>query len=528
MVEQNDDILLTARQVTKLYPGTVALNQVDFNLYSGKVNVLIGENGAGKSTLMKILAGVEQATSGQLMLEGKEIAPGSPREAEKLGIGIIYQELNLFPNLNVSENIFVAHERTRGGVVIDHKSQEERTADLLQRLEQNIDPRTLVADLRIGQQQIVEIAKALSLNARMLIMDEPTSALSNTEVKVLFNIIEDLKAQGVSIVYISHKLEELMEIGDYVTILRDGNLIAEAAVQDVNLTWIVENMVGRDASEQYQPAPHDIGEPILKVKNLSLPRPRSADYVLKDISFELRAGEILGLYGLMGAGRTELFECLMGDHNYTADEIMLEGQPIRSDHIRGRIQQGLMLIPEDRQREGLVQTMSVRNNMLLASLRRYLRGFMLDGGKEQNAVQQYIEELSIKLPNAEALISSLSGGNQQKVVVGKALLTTPKILLMDEPTRGIDVGAKQEIFDIVVKLAQKGLGILFVSTELKEVLAISDRIIVMSKGRISREFSREEADEEALVRASAVGHGTASTDSDLTDSSEQSTELVGV
>ncbi|MFW5709487.1 MAG: sugar ABC transporter ATP-binding protein [Chloroflexota bacterium] len=508
MAAQPDDILLQARQVTKIYPGTVALNKVNFNIYRGKVNVLIGENGAGKSTLMKILDGVETATSGMLLLEGEPIAPRSPIEAEKLGIGIIYQELNLFPNLNVSENIFVAHERTRGGLIIDHRSQEQRAAELLKRLEQSIDPRTLISDLRIGQQQIVEIAKALSLDVRILIMDEPTSALSNAEVKVLFRVIRELKAQGMSIVYISHKLEELMEIGDYVTILRDGNLIAEAPVNTIDLPWIVENMVGRNATEQYQPAPHEIGEPILAVKNLSLPKPGGKGYVLQDISFELRRGEILGFYGLMGAGRTELFECLMGDQEYIADEIILDGEKVEETMIRSRIEQGLMLIPEDRQREGLVQTMNVRNNMLLASLRRYMRGLILDNNREQKAVQQYVKELSIKLPNSETIISSLSGGNQQKVVVGKALLTEPKVLLMDEPTRGIDVGAKQEIFDIMVQLAQKGLGILFVSTELKEVLAISDRIIVMSKGRIIREFTREEADERALVRASAVGHGT--------------------
>ena len=511
-----NDVLLHAHHVTKIYPGTVALNKVDFNIYRGKVNVLIGENGAGKSTLMKILAGVEEATSGTLTLEGEVIKPRSPREAEKLGIGIIYQELNLFPNLNISENIFVAHERTVGNVVIDHRAQEERAKELLTRLEQPINPRTQVADLRIGQQQIVEIAKALSLDVRILIMDEPTSALSNTEVSILFRVIEELKTQGVSIVYISHKLEELLQIGDYVTILRDGHLIAEAAVSEVDLPWIVENMVGRDASERYEPAPHNIGEPILTVENLTLPRAGGKGYVLQDISFELRAGEILGLYGLMGAGRTELFECLMGAYDYPQGQIWLDNERVGSKQIRRRIDQGLMLIPEDRQREGLVQTMSVRNNMLLASLRRYLNGFILSNGKEYKATNQYIRELSIKVPHADTHISALSGGNQQKVVVGKALLTQPKVLLMDEPTRGIDVGAKQEIFDIIVELAQRGLGIIFVSTELKEVLAISDRIMVMSRGKISREFARDEANEQDLVEASAIGHGTA-----------QSSEVVG-
>lgn len=503
----NDEVILHAEKVTKVYPGTVALNEVDFNIYRGKVNVLIGENGAGKSTLMKILAGVESATGGRLLLEGEEIAPRTPREAENLGIGIIYQELNLFPNMNVSENIFVAHERTFGGVMVKHGSQDERARELLQRLEQPINPRTLVADLRIGQQQIVEIAKALALDVRILIMDEPTSALSNTEVEVLFRVIRELKSQGVSIVYISHKLEELMQIGDYVTILRDGNLIAEAPMNDIDLHWIVENMVGRDASDQYNPAPHDIKETILQVQNLTLPRSGGKGYVLDNVSFDLHAGEILGFYGLMGAGRTEVFECLMGLHPSATGKITLEGKTLKANSVRDRIQQGLMLVPEDRQREGLVQTMSVRNNMLLASLRRYFNRVMLSRQQEQNAVDQYVKELSIKVANTENPISSLSGGNQQKVVVGKALLTNPRVLLLDEPTRGIDVGAKEEIFDIVVQLAQRGLGIIFVSTELKEVIAISDRVIVMSKGRITREFERGKVKEQDLVEASAVGHG---------------------
>jgi erythritol transport system ATP-binding protein len=510
MSDARDDIVLHAEQVTKVYPGTVALDKVDFNIYRGKVNVLIGENGAGKSTLMKILAGVESATAGRLLLEGKEIVPRTPREAEDLGIGIIYQELNLFPNLNVSENIFMAHERTARGVVINHREQERRTRELLKQLEQPISPRTLVADLRIGQQQIVEIAKALALEVQILIMDEPTSALSNAEVEVLFRVIRELKARGVSIVYISHKLEELMQIGDYVTILRDGRLIAEAPMQQVDLPWIVSNMVGRDTSKRYTPEARPIGDVVLEVRHLSVPRRFSKGYLLEDVTFNLRAGEILGLYGLMGAGRTELFECLMGLQEYESGTVALNGQTLNARQVRHRIEQGLMLVPEDRQREGLVQCLSVRNNMLLASLKSYLSGPALSRRKETQAISRYVDELSIKVANVDNLISSLSGGNQQKVVVGKALLTRPKVLLMDEPTRGIDVGAKQEIFDIVVQLAKQGLGIIFVSTELKEVLAISDRIIVMSKGKITREFNRADANEHALVEASAIGHGVGS------------------
>lgn len=501
-----DHIILQAQQITKLYPGTLALDAVDFNIYRGKVNALVGENGAGKSTLMKILAGVQEATSGTLLLEGKPIQPRNPREAEALGIGIIYQELNLFPNLSVAENVFMAHELTQGGI-IKHREQEERTRELLKRLEQPIYPRTLVSQLRIGQQQIVEIAKSLALDVNILIMDEPTSALSNAEVEVLFRVINELREQGVSIVYISHKLEELIQIGDYVTVLRDGKLIAEAPIPEIDLPWIVENMVGRDAAAVYTPDTHDIGEPVLEVRDITLERPGKAKgYLLDHVTFSLNAGEILGIYGLMGAGRTELFETLIGLHPHATGEILLQNESLKGSAITERIKKGIMLIPEDRQREGLVQTLSVTNNMILASLRKFLSGFYISGTKEKKEVQRQISELSIKVHSPSVLISSLSGGNQQKVVVSKALLTSPKVLLMDEPTRGIDVGAKEEIFDIMTELAQRGLGVLFVSTELKEVMAMADRIIVMSKGKITAMMPRAEATEQKLVEASAIGH----------------------
>jgi erythritol transport system ATP-binding protein len=502
------DVLLRAEQVTKHYPGTVALDAVDFNIYRGKVNALIGENGAGKSTLMKILAGVEQYTSGRLLLSEQEIAPKSPKEAEALGIGIIYQELNLFPNMSVAENIFIAHEITIGQSYIQHSEQNKQAKKLLERLEQPISPNTLVGNLRIGQQQIVEIAKALALDVNILIMDEPTSALSTSEVRVLFRMIEELKAQGVSIVYISHKLEELMEIGDYVTVLRDGKLIAEAAVPDVNLAWIVEQMVGQDKVTDYTPPEHDIGDELLRVENITLKLPdRGKGNVLDGVSFSLRKGEILGIYGLMGAGRTELFESLVGKYPEAGGDIYLDGQRIAAGNIRKRIQRGLMLIPEDRQREGLVQTMTIADNMILANLRRFVRNLIyLSNRKEKEDVQEMVRQLSIKVGNVQNSITSLSGGNQQKVVVAKALLTSPQVLLMDEPTRGIDVGAKREIFDIMSQLVKNGLGIIFVSTELKEVMAMADRILVMSKGKITAEMDRVDATEQALVEASAIGH----------------------
>jgi erythritol transport system ATP-binding protein len=499
-----DDVILRAEQVTKIYPGTVALDKVDFKVYRGKVNVLVGENGAGKSTLMKILAGVEQTTEGRLILEGRGIEPKSPREAEALGISIIYQELNLFPNLNVAENIFMAHEQTRAGVAVKHGAQERRARALLARLDQPINPKTLVQNLRIGQQQIVEIAKALALDMRILIMDEPTSALSDAEVEGLFRVIEDLKASGVTIIYISHKLEELMQIADFITVLRDGHKVAEAPMSEVTLPWIIERMVGRDTTASYQPPEHSFGDEIMRVENMTLPKP-GGGYLVENVNLSLRAGEILGIYGLMGAGRTELFECLMGLHTQASGTVQLGNRALRG-LIDRRIHQGMMLIPEDRQREGLVPELSVADNMLLASLKRFFNGLFLSRAQETDSIHRMIHELSIKVSNPQNLISSLSGGNQQKVVVAKSLLTEPKVLLMDEPTRGIDVGAKEEIFEIARRLAGQGLGIIFVSTELKEIMAIADRIIVMSKGRITKEFNRADATQQALVEASAIGH----------------------
>lgn len=500
-------VVLRAVDVTKLFPGTVALDQVDFNVYRGKVNVLVGENGAGKSTLMKILAGVYTPTHGQLLLDGAPVTFKNPSDAARHGIGIIYQEMNLFPNLSVMENIFMAREVTHGRIVIDRKTQTARAQALLQRLRQPIRPTDLVADLRIGQQQIVEIAKALAQDTRILIMDEPTSALSTAEVAILFEVIHELKANGVSIIYISHKLDELLQIGDYVTVLRDGKLVAEQPAAAIDVNWIIEQMVGRKGSELFHGAAHTIGAELLRVEALTLPR-QAGGYTLDHVSFTLHQGEILGIYGLMGAGRSELFECLAGVRSGATGKIWLSGQEVKAGHVIDRLQLGLALVPEDRQRDGLVQTMSVADNMLLASLRNYLNRFALSRRKEDAAVTDSVKALSVKVANPRQSITSLSGGNQQKVVVAKSLLTHPKVLLLDEPSRGIDVAAKAEIFAIMSRLASEGYGILFVSSELKEVLAMSDRILVMSKGRITGEYAKGTATEALLVHASAVGHGS--------------------
>lgn len=502
---ENEEVILQAVEVSKVFPGTLALDNVTFNVRKGKVNVLIGENGAGKSTLMKILAGVERPTSGRILLNGKEIHIHSPLDATKYGIGIIYQELNLCRNLNVMDNIFLAREMSSNGL-IDSGKQKQKALDLLARLEQPIGTTDVVADLRIGQQQIVEIAKALVQDVNVLIMDEPTSALSASEVEVLFRVIKELKSHGVAIIYISHKLEELMQIGDYVTVLRDGKKVAEESIQKVSVSWLIEKMVGKNPASLFTREQRPIGDVMLKVTDLTIPR-LGGGFVLDHVSFELREGEILGFYGLMGAGRSDLVDCLAGATLQSEGEIELYGKKVVEASVADRIQAGFVLVPEDRQRDGLIQTMSVRDNMLLSSIKKYVRKMFLAAKEEKSVSTREIGELSIRVADPSQSITSLSGGNQQKVVVAKGLLTKPKVLLLDEPTRGIDVGAKSEIFQIMNRLATQKFGVIFVSSELKEVLAMSDRILVMSKGAITGVFGHDEATEEKLVAASAVGHG---------------------
>ena len=502
----SDPIILRCEGMRKVYPGTLALDDVTFEVHRGKVNVLVGENGAGKSTLMKILAGVESPSAGRITLNGEEIRYDSPRDALAHGIGIVYQEMNLFPNLSVAENLFANREKLKHPGWIDHAFEEAKAAELMHRLNQDIDPRTLVRELKVGQQQIVEIAKSLVEDASILIMDEPTAALSKSEVEVLFNIIAELKAKGVSIIYISHRMDELMRIGDFITVLRDGRLIDHSPMAAIDLHWIVKTMIGEDTDKLFRRVQHVIGETVLEVKHLRLPS-EAGRLTLDDVSFQLRKGEVLGLFGLMGAGRTEVLETIMGLHREATGEVLLEGQNLAGSDIQRRIKRGIALVPEDRQREGIIQTMSVASNMTLAGLWRIVTRHLHIGSQaEQDQVHQMIRKMSIKTPSPDSPITSLSGGNQQKVIIGKNLITLPKVLLLDEPTRGIDVGAKGEVFEIVNALAAEGIGILFVSSELMEIRAISDRIIVLSRGVISGEFPREEATEDHLVAASAKIH----------------------
>ena len=492
---------LSIRGGTKVYPGTRALKDVDFDLRMGAVNVLVGENGAGKSTLMKVIAGVEELTEGRIEMDGRTVRFRSTREAERHGIGIVFQELNLFPNLSVAENIFMAHERTRGGIDIDQRAQAAATRALMRRLEQDIHPETPVGDLRIGQQQIVEIAKSLARQARILILDEPTSALSATEVEVLFRVIADLKAQGVGIVYISHRLEELIRIGDTITVLRDGVVTGARPMAGVDVPWIVRNMIG-DASKDFpREGSAEFGPEVLRAEEVCLPR-QGGGWLVDHVSLSLREGEILGVYGLMGAGRTEFLDCVMGQHPHAGGRVLVGGVPLEGD-VAGRIRRGVALIPEDRKRDGLIGTLAIRENLTLSSLRDFARLGRLDLRAEARSALDFVKRLGIKAASVENPVLSLSGGNQQKVVIGKALMTRPRVLLMDEPSRGIDIGAKAEVFRVMRQLAGQGLGIVFVTSDLDEVLSLSDRIVVMANGRITATFDAAEADAARVAQAAA-------------------------
>ncbi|AHG20553.1 sugar ABC transporter ATP-binding protein [Chania multitudinisentens RB-25] len=502
MPDTVNEIIIETRNLSRVYPGVTALDNVNYRVYRNKVNVLIGENGAGKSTMMKMLAGVESPSSGEIILEGKPVTLNSTHQAEKHGVSIIFQELNLFPNMNVMDNIFIANEFFQRGK-INEKYQYELAKALLERLELDVDPYTPLEELGIGHQQLVEIARALSKDTRVLIMDEPTSALSQSEVKVLFNVIEQLKRRGVTIIYISHRLEELMEIGDHITIFRDGRFISERQVSDASVPWIIEQMVGDKKKHfDYQAAPH--GETVMEVSGLTALH-QSGGYKLNDVSFSLRKGEVVGIYGLLGAGRTELFKGLIGLMPCQRGSVHLNGQCLDKARFHTRLKKGLALVPEDRQGEGVVQLMSIQANMTLSDLS--LKGFRrawqwLNPHKERASVKDMIQQLAIKVSDPELPITSLSGGNQQKVVLGKALMTQPQVVLLDEPTRGIDVGAKTDVYHLIGRMAQQGLAVMFSSSELDEVMALADRILVMADGRITTDLPRHAVTREKLIAAS--------------------------
>ncbi len=508
MSNENEEIYLHAEKIDKIYPGTKALDQVSFDIKRGKVNVLIGENGAGKSTLMRIIAGIEKQSAGKLYLQGREVEFNSTSDARAEGIAIIHQELCLFPNMTVYQNLFMSSERTNNGF-LDDAEHRKLAKQVLERLNYPIDPDTMVGDLRVGQQQMIEIARNLLIpNLKILIMDEPTSSLSEQEVDVLFNIMRELTATGISIVYISHRLEELMRIGDFVTIFRDGKLVADAAVKDIDVPWIVKQMVGEGKSYPKREEAVDWANTptVLEVKDLTLPK-SGGGYLLNKVSFNLHKGEVLGIYGLLGAGRTEIFECIMGMRPQHTGDVILNGEKIEIKDVPDQIAKGFAWLPEDRQRDGLVQTMSIDKNIALSNVASYTDGLgLIKKKQESDATDEMIEDVHIKVANKELPILSLSGGNQQKVVFAKGALTKPQIMLLDEPSRGIDIGAKTEIFNLIYQYAKKGVSLLVVSSELEEIIAIADRIIVLSNGIKTAEFTGSEITQDALVKASYMGH----------------------
>ena len=493
------DAVLAARNIVKTYGSTHALKGVNFDIHRGKVTTLFGENGAGKSTLMKILSGVVTPTSGHIELDGARVSFSSATDARDRGISIIHQELSLAPNLSVRDNIFMGRElRTPTGV--DFAEEARQTRALMADLEEEIDPMTLVEDLRLGQQQIVEIARALSVDSRILIMDEPTSALSATEVEVLFRVIRDLTGRGVSIVYISHHLEEALQITDHVVVLRDGAITATARAEDIDLKWIVRNMVGENFDLGSPPTGYAFGAVALSVEDVSVADASGSDNLVVDhLSFDVRAGEIVCIYGLMGAGRTELLECIAGRVPMIGGQIFLENEEISKLSIAGRIAMGLVLVPEDRQRDGLVQTMSVGANLSLPSIGAFVRGVLLSRARERSIIDEAIRNVRVRTAGGGAAIGSLSGGNQQKVVIGKMLTTRPKVILLDEPSRGIDIGAKAEVFRLLGERAAQGLAVVFSTSEVAECLSIAHRVIVMHRGRISAQFGSDVTKEEIMA-----------------------------
>ncbi|MGP9536411.1 sugar ABC transporter ATP-binding protein [Brachybacterium sp. AOP43-C2-M15] len=494
-----DDVVLQARDIVKDYGGTRALAGVNFGVHRGRVTTLFGENGAGKSTLMKILSGVEQPTSGHLLLDGEPVAFATTNDARDLGITIIHQELSLAPNLSVRDNIFLGREITRGGRV-DFAEEGRRTAALLQEMKLDVDPSTPVGDLRVGQQQIVEIARALSIDARILIMDEPTSALAAREVETLFGIIDDLTARGVSLVYISHHLEEALQVTDHAVVLRDGSVTARGDRDEIDLDWIVRHMVGENFDLGSPPEGQELGESVLQIRDLVVrDRENPERSVVDGLTLDVRAGEIVCLYGLMGAGRTETLEAVSGGGEIAGGSIVYRGQELSGTSLRDRLEMGIGLVPEDRQRDGLVQTMSVGQNLTLSSIRRFLRRGFTSRRAETALARDLIRDVTVKAPGPEVPIGSLSGGNQQKVVIGKILATHPGVMLLDEPSRGIDVGAKAEVFGLLAERAREGLAVVFTTSEVDECFSIAHRIVVLRRGRISAEFSPDAAKADVMA-----------------------------
>lgn len=495
--------LLDMKDISKTFGSVQALKGVSLDLYAGEVLALMGENGAGKSTLMNILSGSLQPTEGEIYLKGEKVHVSDPITAKKLGIAKIHQELQIVPELSVAENIFLGRWKSKAGPAVDFKGMIEESRKYLEMLDVKVDPAKKLKDLRIGEQQLVEIAKAISLNSEIIVMDEPTSAISEKEAEKLFNIIRRLRSEGKGIIYITHRMEEIFKIADRLTVMCDGQYIGTVRAAETTKDEIIKMMVGRDMSEQYPKDPTEKGEVALEVKELSYTPPEgSFRRSLKNISLYVRHGEVLGIAGLAGAGRSEFFECLAGvHHGETEGHIYIEGKEVSIKTPSDAIKAGISFATEDRKGTGLVLSRSIGENMSLPLLKKFSPMFFMKTSEEKNIWQKQMETLRIKAPGAKTLASSLSGGNQQKVVLAKWLMTEPKILLLDEPTRGIDVGAKAEIYQLINNLAKQGMAIIVVSSELPEVIGISDRIVTFCEGELTGEFLQKDATQEKLLES---------------------------
>ena len=488
-----EEYIVELEHINKSFAGVKVLKDVKFNLKSGEVMALLGENGAGKSTLMKILSGVYTRDSGTLKVFGKEYGDLDTKTAHELGIAIIHQELNMCRHLTVAENIFLGRE-TQKGITLDNKEMAQKTKEVLDSLKIDLDPNEIVGNLSVSKQQMVEIAKALSIHAKILVMDEPTSALTAKEIDELFRIIDQLRSEGCGIVYISHRLEELSHVSNRVTVLRDGEFIMNGEFQDYTMDQLISFMVGREITEKFPRVSCEKGKKIFEVRHLNAGR------MVRDVNLELYEGEIVGIAGLMGAGRTETTRAIFGIDPKDGGEIVLDGQTITIKKPIDAIKAGIVLAPEDRKKDGLCTKLSVRDNLALPNLDWICNAIgKVDTKKEKELVDKAVSDLSIKLSTEEINAESLSGGNQQKVVIGKWLARNSRVVIFDEPTRGVDVGAKVEIYNLMNELKKNGTGVLFVSSELPEVMGISDRIVVMCDGRITGEILAEEATEDKIL-----------------------------
>ncbi len=495
--------MLEAKNISKKFSGVTALSNINLVLHAGKVNAIIGENGAGKSTLMKIFSGVYTQYEGEIIYNGKPVKFAGTKAAEDAGIAIIHQELNLVPYLTIAENIFLGREITNAFGVLDKKQMNEKTKQLLARLNFSADPGTKVAEIKVGQQQLVEIAKALHSNAAVIIMDEPTSAISDKEVDNLFSIIAQLKSEGKTIAYISHKFKELFTIADHYVVLRDGATVDAGDMQNTTQDLLIQKMTGRDIFLQKRTVNFKDAEVLLSLQNICLRHPElKSTNLLSNISFTLHKGEILGMYGLMGAGRTELMETIFGLHPKNASgEITVEQSVKKIKSPGDAIRAGIALVPEDRKLQGLILNQSVSTNISLTVLQKIEQwGIMLSTAKEKELAANYISRLSIKTSSGNVAAQTLSGGNQQKIVIAKWLATNPKILLLDEPTRGIDINAKSEIYKLMKGLAAEGMGIIMVSSELPEILAVSDRVLVLCEGELTANLPIDTASEQEILK----------------------------